>query len=50
MALNNPIPLIPRGSLAEQVEQEEPSRNQLTQLHLEKQPSNKAVVVVALCY
>jgi len=33
-----PIPLIPRSSVLEQTEEEDPNGNQLTQVHLEKWP------------
>jgi len=32
----NPVPLIPRGSLVEQVEKEDPRGKQLTQIYVEK--------------
>jgi len=39
----NPIPLIPRGSFLEQAEEEHLRGNCMTQVDLEKRPSNEVV-------
>jgi len=40
LTCKRPIPLIPRGSVLLQVEEEDPNGNRLTQVHLEKWPWN----------